>query len=222
MNIQKIIIAEDFDTSNEGIISKLRTLDNPEIHTFQTCDQTHLKIQRALQDGEPFDLLISDLSFLNTNAQHRLHSGQELLKAVKQLQPSIKTIAFSLLNKQHIIKELTEDIGVDAYVCKSIHGGKELLKAIKALNEDQTYLCPIAKAALEQKHVFELNNYETQLLQLLANGYKQSDICDYFKSQNIKPFSRRSVEDHLSKLRDHFNANTTAQLIYQAQSLDLI
>ena len=222
MNIQKIIIAEDFDTSNEGIISKLKSLGITNIHTFQTCDQTHLKIQRALQDGDPFDLLISDLSFLNTNAQQRLHSGQELLKTVKQLQPSIKTIAFSLLNKQHIIKELTEEIGVDAYVCKSMYGGKELLKAIETISKDQSYLCPIAKAALEQKHVFELNDYETQLLQLLANGYKQSDICDYFKAQNISPNSRRSIEDHLSKLRDHFNANTTAQLIYMAQSLDLI
>lgn len=222
MHIQKIIIAEDFDTSNEGIVSKLNQLGNPEIHTFQTCDQTYLKIQRALQDGNPFDLLISDISFLNTNAQHQLKSGQELIKAAKALQPSIKTIAFSLLNKQHIIKELTEDIGVNAYVCKSMHGGKELVKAIQALDTEQTYLCPIAKAALEQRHVLELNDYETQLLQLLAHGYKQSGICDYFKAQNITPNSRRSIEDHLSKLRDHFNANTTTQLIYMAQSLDLI
>lgn len=222
MNTLKIIIAEDFDTSNKGIISKLKELGDVDIHTFQTCDQTHLKIQRALQDGEPFDLIISDLSFLNINTEHHLHSGQELLEAVKQLQPSIKTIAFSLLNKQHIIKELIEEVGIDAYVCKSMHGGKELLKAIEAINNNQTYLCPIAKSAFEQRHVFELNDYETQLLQLLANGYKQSDICDYLKSQSISPNSRRSIEDHLSKLRDHFNANTTAQLIYMAQSLDLI
>lgn len=222
MQIQKIIIAEDFDTSNDGIISKLKHLGNPDIHTYQTCDQTYLKIQRALQDGAPFDLLISDLSFLNTNADHQLRSGQELIQAAKELQPSIKTIAFSLLNKQHIIQELIEDIGADAYVCKSMHGGKELLKAIQAINTDEIYLCPIAKAAFEQKNVFELNDYEAQLLQLLANGYKQTDICNYFKSQNITPNSRRSIEDHLSKLRDYFNANTTTQLVYMAQSLDLI
>ena len=44
----------------------------------------------------------------------------------------------------------------------------------------------------------------------------------YFQSKGISPNSRRSVEDRLSRLRDNFNASTTSQLIYLAQSLDLI
>ncbi len=222
MTFTKVLIAEDIDISNEGIASKLSALDIAQVEQSQSCDNALLKIKRALHDGEPFQLLISDLSFVSHTPEPKLTSGQELITEVKRIQPNIKTIAFSVWNKQQIIKELIEDIKADAYICKGLNGFKELTKAINALAKNETYICPIATASLQRKNVFELTEYEKQILQLTAKGFKQQDISDYFKSKNITPNSRRSIEDHLSKLRDNFNASTTPQLIYLAQSLELI
>ncbi|QHI37085.1 Transcriptional regulatory protein RcsB [Kordia antarctica] len=222
MVFKKILVVEDTDSINLGLMSKLNDLGFKTVISSQSCDGALIKIKRAIQDEEPFDLLISDLSFIAATTNPKINTGEELIAEVKRIQSTIKIIAFSVKNQQSVIKQLLEEIKVDGYVCKGLHGLKELHNAILAINKGQIYVCPIAKASLEQKHVFQLDDFEKQLLQLVANGYKQDDIAEYFKSKNISPNSRRSIEDRLSRLRDNFNATTTSQLIYLAQSLDLI
>lgn len=222
MVFKKILVVEDTDSINIGLMSKLNDLGFKTIASSQSCDGAIIKIKRAIQDEEPFDLLISDLSFIAANANPKINTGEELIAEVKRIQPTIKIIAFSVKNQQSVIKQLLEEIKVNGYVCKGLNGLKELHNAMLAISKGLIYICPIAKASLVQKNVFQLDDFEKQLLQLVANGYKQDDIAEHFKSKNISPNSRRSIEDRLSKLRDNFNATTTSQLIYLAQSLDLI
>lgn len=222
MIFKKVLVAEDTDSSNTGLIYKLKELGIALIESSQSCDGAILKIKKGIQEKKPFDLLISDLSFVSNNPTPKINTGEELIKATKQLQPDIKIIAFSVNNQQRIIKSLMEEICIDAYVCKGLNGLKELQNAMEQISIGKTYTCPVAASTLHQKNVFQLDDFEKQLLQLVANGYKQDAIANHFKSKNIFPNSRRAIEDRLSKLRDNFNATTTSQLIYLAQSLDLI
>jgi hypothetical protein len=45
-----------------------------------------LQVKKALKDNDPYDLLISDLSF-KIDHRHRLTCGDELIEAVKKFSP---------------------------------------------------------------------------------------------------------------------------------------
>ncbi|WP_378174254.1 DNA-binding response regulator [Aquimarina sp. SS2-1] len=219
----KIIIAEDIDSENLGIISSISTSTKARVDNTQSCDKTLSKIKEALQKNEPYDLLISDLSFdLDPRISHKITSGKQLIAAAKDVQPDIKIIVFSGEDKPAIIKSLFENHQIDGYVCKGLYGLSELKKAITEVNKGNTFSCPVSKNALHQKNVTQLDSYEVQLLKLLANGYKQDEISLHFAEKGIEPNSKRSIEDKIRKLRQDFDAKTTIQLIHLVNGMGLI
>ena len=222
MIYSKIFVAEDLDSNNLGMVATLEKMGIATIEQSQFCDNALLKIKKAIIDFEPFEVLISDLCFNTAHGKKNISSGQELISEVKKIQPNIKVIVFSVEDKQSIIESLMEDQQIDAYVCKGLNGLKELKNAIEALSKNKKYSCPVATASLQQKNILELDIYEQKLLELLANGYKQSEISELFKKKLITPNSVRSIETSISKLKDSFNASTTPQLVYMASSLGLI
>lgn len=60
---KKVIIAEDFEEFNLAVEQTLKDLNIVNFQHAKYCDDAFLKIRKAIQDNEPFDLLISDLSF---------------------------------------------------------------------------------------------------------------------------------------------------------------
>ncbi|WP_350293159.1 response regulator [uncultured Croceitalea sp.] len=222
MKFTKVLVAEDTDSNNFGIVAKLKNLGIDTVEHAQYCDNAHLKIKKALLVGEPYQLLVSDLSFDNSNRKSKLSSGEELIEAAKTTQPNLKVIVFSVIDKQTIIKNLLDNLKVNAYVCKGLNGLNELEKAIEKVYQNQQFTCPVATSVLKQQNVLALNKYEQQLLQLLATGYKQNEISEHFKLHKIAPNSVRSIEAHISKLKDTFDAKTTHQLVYMVTSLGLL
>lgn len=218
----KILIAEDRDNENLGIVSEVRKFTSAHIDTAQFCDKTMLKIKAALQNETPYELLISDLSFTLDYKKHKITSGKELIEEVKKIQPHIKIIVFTGEKKSAIIKSFFENQRINGYVCKGLYGLSELVKAITAVDQGDRYTCPVSKDALQQKNVLKLDQYEVQLLKLLAKGYKQEEISQYFIDNNIVPNSKRSIEDRIRNLRENFNAKTNIQLIYMVNQLGLI
>jgi hypothetical protein len=51
---------------------------------------TTLQVKKALKDNDPYDLLISDLSFKIDHRQNRLTCGDELIEAVKKFSLILK------------------------------------------------------------------------------------------------------------------------------------
>ena len=220
---KKIIIAEDIDTENLGIVSSINTSFQTTVETTQSCDKAVYRIKEAIKNEKPYDLLISDLSFtLDTRISHKITTGKELIVEMKKIQPNIKVIVFSGEDKPAIIKSLFENHHINGYVCKGMYGLSELKKAITQVYQGKSYSCPVSKNALHQKNVTQLDAYEIQLLQLLANGYKQDEICTQFIEKGIEPSSKRSIEDRIRKLRQDFDAKTTVQLIHLVDGMGLI
>ncbi|WP_299444110.1 response regulator [uncultured Aquimarina sp.] len=220
---KKIIIAEDIDSENLGIVSSISTSTQAAVETTQSCDKTLSRIKEAIKHDQPYELLISDLSFnLDTRISHRIKTGKQLIKVVKNIQPNIKIIVFSGEDKPAIIKSLFENNHIDGYVCKGLYGLSELKKGITQVYEGNSFSCPVSKNALHQKNVTQLDHYEIQLLRLLANGYKQDEISYQFAEKGIEPNSKRSIEDRIRKLRQDFDAKTTVQLIHLVDGMGLI
>lgn len=82
---KKVLIAEDIDTISFGIMTALAEYSTMEIHHAKYCDDALLKIKKALQENNPYDLLISDLSFKADHTKTILRSGEELVQAVKEI-----------------------------------------------------------------------------------------------------------------------------------------
>ena len=76
----KVLIAEDLDSISIAVIQALEMLSIAEIHHAKYCDDAFLKIKKALFDNEPYDLLISDLSFKPDHRENSLLLETNLLK----------------------------------------------------------------------------------------------------------------------------------------------
>ncbi|MFW0738150.1 response regulator [Flavobacterium sp. T12S277] len=220
---KKVIVAEDLDTMNLGIEQVLRDLDIINFQQSKYCDEAFLKIRKAIQDNEPYDLLISDLSFKTDHREVKIASGDELVQKVRELQPNIKIIAYSVEDKSYRIKSLFDNAKVNAFVSKGLNSIEELKKAIHMIStSDQRFISPEVASSLQEKNNFEIDDVDIKILKYLSAGTSQDEIIEIFKSTDIKPNSKSAVEKRLSKLKDFFKANNTIHLVTITKDMGII
>ncbi|NGY38384.1 response regulator [Flavobacterium sp. XN-5] len=220
---KKVLVAEDLDSISITVVQALETLSVEEIQHSKYCDDALLKIKRALLDNEPFDLLISDLSFKADHRENTLTSGEELIEAVKKIQPDIKTIVFSIEDKSYRIKSLFNNLGINAYVSKSRQSIPELKSAVQSIFEsNEKNISPELAYALNEKSFHEIEAYDISLLKLLSNGYILDEISVAFKNMGIIPNGSSSIEKRINKLKIYFKANNNVHLIAIAKDLGLV
>ncbi|QSW87960.1 response regulator transcription factor [Flavobacterium endoglycinae] len=220
---KKVIIAEDLDAMNLGIIQVLKDLEIANYQHSKYCDDAFLKIRRAIQDNEPYDLLISDLSFKTDHREVKIENGDELIQKVRELQPNIKIIAYSVEDKSYRIKSLFDNDGVDAFVLKGLTSIEELKKAMNVIStSDQKFISPEVASALQEKNNYEIDDLDIKILKHLSAGTSQDEIIEIFKSSDIKPNSKSAIEKRLSKLKDFFKANNTVHLVSITKDMGII
>lgn len=220
---KKVIIAEDLDAMNLGIQQVLKDLNIADFQHSKFCDDTFLKIRRAIQDNEPYDLLISDLSFKIDHREVKIVNGDELIQKVRELQPNIKIIAYSVEDKSYRIKSLFEEAQIDAFVLKGLNSIEELKKAIHLISSsDQKFISPEVASALQEKGNYEIDDVDIKILKYLASGTSQDEIIDIFKNTDIKPNSKSAMEKRLAKLKDFFKANNTVHLVSIVKDMGII
>jgi two-component system capsular synthesis response regulator RcsB len=219
----KVLIAEDLDTISVGVIQALEEISVIEIHHSKYCDDAFLKIKKAIYDNAPYDLLISDLSFKPDHRENRLTSGEELIEAVKKVQPDIKTVVFSIEDKSFRIKSLFKNQGINAYVSKGRDSIPELKKAIQRIyNNKEIELTSEIEYALRDKSLFEIEAYDITLLKSLAKGFTLDDISNEFKDSGIIPNGSSSLEKRINKLKIYFKASNNVHLIAITKDLGLV
>ena len=103
---KKVLIAEDFDSINIAVKQTLESLGVEEIQYAKYCDDALLKFKKAKQDNKPFDLLISDLSFVADYRKVEIPSGEKLIEAIKKTvendEPTTCVLEVNCLNEQQI------------------------------------------------------------------------------------------------------------------------
>lgn len=220
---QKVLITEDQHTIHKGLEATLRELNVNEIHNAHYCDTAFLKIKFALQSNKPFDLLITDLSFKEDHRQKRLSSGEDLIKAVRDLQPDLKVVVFSVEHRIGKIKNLIDLLHINGYVEKGREESREIKKAVKSILDDKYYFSQGIEQLLRNANdLSETDKYDQLVLQLLAKGLKRDQIANYFDERDLPNKSLRSIEKRLNNLKILFNAQTSEQLIAIAIDRGLI
>jgi two-component system capsular synthesis response regulator RcsB len=220
---KKVLIVDDIDFNDIAAVQVLEELEVPEIAFSKYCDDALLKIKKAYKDNEPYQLLISDLSFKVDHNKNTLNSGEELIAAVKLLFPEIKIIAFSIEDKSYRIKTLFDKYKINGFVMKGRDSIAELKKAIKTVYLDtQKYLSPELSYILQDKTVNEIDNYDIQLIKYLSIGVTQENMEFTLKENGITPNSKSTIEKRINKLKIYFKANNTTHLVAIAKDLGLV
>ncbi|WPO78935.1 response regulator [Flavobacterium sp. KACC 22761] len=220
---KKVIIAEDLDSISFGIEQVLKDLGIENFDYSKYCDDAYLKIRKAIQDNDPYDLLISDLSFKTDHREVKLSSGDELVQKTREIQPDIKILTYSVEDKSYRIKSLFENASINAFVLKGRNSIDELKKAIGIISaSEDKFISPEIASVLQEKTNFEIDDIDIKILKYLTEGKSQDDIIEIFKNANIKPNSKSAIEKRLSKLKDFFKASNTVQLVYIAKDMGII
>ena len=219
----KVLVAEDLDSISIAVVQALEEISIVEIHHSKYCDDAFLKVKKALHDNVPYDLLISDLSFKTDHRENRLNSGEELIEAVKNVQPDIKTIVFSIEDKSFRIQSLFNNLGINAYVSKGRKSIPELQNAIQRIHcTDEKIISAELSHTLKDKSIFEIEAYDISLLKLLSKGLILEEISENFKESGIIPNGSSSIEKRINKLKVYFKANNNVHLIALTKDLGLV
>lgn len=219
---KKVLIVEDFDVINSGIRSALDELAIQQIVNDSYCDEAYCKIKEAHINNEPFDLLISDLSFEHDGTPQLLKSGIALIEKVRIKFPDLKIIVFSIEDKPFKIQYL-HNLKINAYVWKNRDGLKELKKAINTVfTTNEFFISQTLNTTIHPKKAVEITDFDILLIKYLSQGLLQDAISKKLKEKEISPASVSAVEKRLKFLKVHFNAKNPTHLVAIAIDFGLI
>jgi two-component system capsular synthesis response regulator RcsB len=220
---KKVLVSEDLDSISIAVIQVLEDLKVPTIHHVKYCDDALIKIKKGLIENEPYDLLITDLSFKSDHRETKLATGEELIEAANQVQPKLKKIVFSIEDKSYRIKSLFNDLGINAYVSKGRNSITELRKAIEGTySNEEKILSSDLSFSFNEKTLIEIESYDISILKLLSQGYILENISSEFKALSITPNGTSSIEKRINKLKIYFKANNNVHLIAIAKDFGLV
>ncbi len=220
---KNVLLVEDIDSVGHGVAHKLR--QEAQISTVvlaQYCDEAYLKFKKAEQDGTPFQLIITDLSFREDHRQRQLTSGEQLILKLQDQGSQVPTIVYSVDERPAVIRRLLAYTNVKAYILKDRNGIQNMIKAVAAVSEGNSYTQAEVDVILTKKEVFTLQDYDISLLGMLSQGLTQEQISAIFREKGKTPSSLSSIEKRLNRLKEELSAHTTIQLVAQAKDLGLI
>lgn len=220
---KKILVSEDIDSISLGVVTLLQKNFAADIRSAKYCDDALLKIKRALYENEPFDLLITDLSFITDHREAKIASGEELIKAVRKEQPNLKIIVYSIDDKPYKIKSLFDEQSINAFVAKSRESATELIEAIEIIYAtNEIYISPQLSHIAREMSVLEIDEHDILLLQYLSNGLTQPEISALLRTAGKPSASTSSIEKRINKLKIYFKAHNTIHLIAIVKDMGLI
>ncbi|MDM1295349.1 response regulator [Sphingobacterium sp. N143] len=219
---KKVLIAEDHDTENVAVQITLRDLGVNHPKYVYYCDHALTWIKNAIRDGEPYDLLITDIEFEDDGNFQEIKDGLALIKAVKEIQPDIKTIIFTGKDRSVTINEMFKAGQIDGHVIKARRGGQHLREAIQAVYQNRIYQSPDTKKIIQEQNSHEFTQLDLHIIKLLYEGIAQKDMPQYLQQRDIKPSSLSSIEKRLNLMKDILGFTKNEQLVAYCKEMELI
>lgn len=201
----RIVIAEDYTILREGLRSLLST--DPAFEIVGEAEDGRQAIERAAE-LKP-DLVLLDLSMPRT-------SGLDAIREIKRLSPRTKICILTIHKAEEYILA-TLEAGADGYVLKEASHA-ELALAVRSILGGKRYLSPgvsgkVIEGYLGGRKTFKtttpwdtLTQREREVLKLIAEGYRNSEIAEYLF------ISVKTVEKHRANLMKKLDLHSTAAL----------
>jgi DNA-binding NarL/FixJ family response regulator len=220
---RKILIIEDIDSISLGLTALLEKNFSAEVHSTKYCDEGYLKIRRAIAEDNPYDLIITDLSFKDDpTRESQINSGEELVGRLQDEQIAPKIIVYSIEDKPYLIRSLFYNNSINGFVVKGRESSIELIEAINSIAKGAIYLSPEFANILKQQPLFEIDKYDIEILKLLSEGSTQEDISAIFKKNQYPSPSTSSIEKKINKLKFVLKAQNSIHLVAIAKDMRLV
>jgi DNA-binding NarL/FixJ family response regulator len=154
-------------------------------------------------------------------------NGVEATRQLVRSLPEAKILVLSSYSEDEQVHELVE-AGASGYLVKASAAG-ELLTAIREIHAGRAFLSPaVCKSVMEECRESlkrkrtenalgaRLTSRETEVLQLVAEGYANKQIAD------VLGISTKTAEKHRQELMNKLNIHDTASLTRYAVSRRLV
>ncbi|WP_028298945.1 response regulator [Olivibacter sitiensis] len=218
---KKVLIAEDQEAANMSLRITLERLGIADPKYVFYCDDALTWIKSALKQGQPYDLLITDLSFEEDQPQ-RISGGEELAREAKAVQPELKVIVFSAEGRPDEVDRLFRECAIDGFVRKARRDAEHLSQAIQVVYQGKCYISPDIKKAGQQRNTYEFSTLDLAIIELLVEGIPQKNFPVYLQERNIRPSSLSSVEKRLNLMREMLGVSNNGQLIAYCKDIGII
>lgn len=220
---QKVLIVEDHQTMNYSMQRTLEDLGIPNDirNSVYYCDDAFGRIQKAIKENLPYELLVTDLSFVDDLPVQAIKDGKALIKAAKAIQPSLKVLVFSSENRLAEAQTLFNELAIDAFVPKGRGDTQDLKLAIQAVFENKKYISVHLKKAINEK-VYFFEPIDKAILNLLVKGIQQKEMQPHLVAMNITPNGLSSIEKRLKMIREALEMTSNQQLIAYCKDQKII
>lgn len=219
---KSVLIAEDHESISISVKKTLAELGVVQTDYVYYCDDAVMRIQKAIKAAEPYELLITDLSFEEDHRKQQVLTGAELIMAVRKIQPTIKVLVFSGETKPAVIDHLFTSLQINGYVRKARNDAKELKQALAAIYKGNRYLSGDVKQNIKEKNAYEFSDFDIMIISLLSNGKLQKDIPTYLQQHQIKPSGLSSVEKRLNLMKETLGFAKNEQLVAFCKDMGII
>jgi two-component system capsular synthesis response regulator RcsB len=219
---EKVLIAEDHESSNISVRKALEDCGVANNDYVFYCDDALLRIRQALKADTPYDLLITDLSFEEDGTPQKICNGIDLIKTVRDLQPGIKILVFSVDGKPAVVDCLFKELCINAFVRKARRDVTELKLALEAVSKGRKYLSTGLRQSIKESNTYDFKEYDITLIKLLSSGVLQKDIPQHLQENGISPSGLSSVEKRLNHIRESLNFTKNEQLIAFCKDVGVI
>lgn len=220
--IRKMLIAEDHESVNLSIQKTAEDLNISEIDYAYYCDDALSMIQKALEKGNSYDLLITDLCFEEDYKKQQIKNGAALVTAARKIQPDLSILVFSAENRAAIIEKLYQDLKIDGYVRKARGDAKELKNAITVIESNKTFYPIELTKSTKPLNAHSFTELDILILNQLISGQKQQQISAYLESKRISPSSLSSIEKRLKTIKEALNFTNNEQLIAYCVKMGIV
>jgi two-component system capsular synthesis response regulator RcsB len=219
---KSVLIAEDHESASISVQKTLADLGITRSDYAYYCDDALTRIKKSLQGNEPYELLITDLSFEDDGHQQKISSGEALIAAAKAIQPGLKVLVFSAEQRAAVVTELFHKLEVNGYVRKARRDAEELKKAIESIYKNKQHMPAEFRQDIRQNNAYSFTRYDTMIIRLLSGGMAQKDIPDYLEQNQIRPASLSSLEKRLNLIKETLAFSKNEQLVAYCKDKGII
>ena len=222
-NNSRILIVDNHKIFLKGLFQSLSNLGYTSISSATSCYEALHKIKTA-RTNDPFELLLTDLSFECSDANQDLDSGESLIKRLKKENIKIKTIVISAHSETNRVFNVIQNLNPDGDILKNDCDSSELGAALRrVLDGNQFYSHEIHQKIMRRNLVqIQMDEIALQILRALPNHTKIANLEGVIKKANGDDLKLRSIESKLSNLRVDLEANNNIDLVLKAKELGVI
>jgi DNA-binding NarL/FixJ family response regulator len=206
----RVILADDHPIVREGIKSIIKR-EARDIEVIGEAENGNEVLEMAKED--PADIYILDISMPILN-------GIETLVRLIKRQPQSKAIILSIHDNRSFVHKALES-GARGYVLKE-NATEDIIHAIREVHRGRYYLSPgVAKYVIHRslakmlgysknREIVALTRRETQILQLIAEGFTNKEIAQKLE------LSLNTVHVHRKNIMGKLDIHKQADLIRYA------